>query len=163
MQVQNAEDLFRYMVEKGYMVRDRNLDGLKEWQQYKFQYESHVWNLNGQKTITIHMNSEFIRLCENISIYNGKNINAILNEENINNETESGHFIVQHFRIPRTQKYRLSVVKFAQIAYNIGQARFEFRRGTYSDSFTKFYLENQLDHADIYINSPISIQVCKDN
>ena len=55
----------------------------------------------------------------------------------LNNKTTEQHFLVQHFRIPKTSDYLLSLTKLLQIAYNVGQLKAVIKRKDH-----QLYLDN---------------------
>lgn len=86
-------------------------------------------------------------------ITNHSDVNLIINNTHFDNTNESHHFIIQHFRIPKLEKYCLSFVKVLQIAYNIGQARAVFEKeNIYGVAFQKYYETHRLGQIDTYIN-----------
>ena len=105
----------------------------------------------------IALNSEFITLAKSLPYsYTDelKHSDAILTigDTILNNQTAEHHFLIQHFRIPRVNQYKLSVLKIMQVAYDVGQLKVVFENeSVYDDSVKKFYSDNKLDQIHTYI------------
>ena len=72
--------------------------------------------------------------------------------DKLDNTIVSNHFFVQHFRIPKLEKYNLSVIKVLQLAYNVGQLKAVFEHENVFDKNIKnFYRDNRLGDISTYI------------
>lgn len=150
--------LWKEMVDIGYKVRSNHLDGLKSWQPYKTKYSNYV--LEGYED-GIPLNNNFVMLSESLNYtFNDKkdqsDVIFTIGNDNFDNKIETNHFLIQHFRIPRLENYKLSVLKVLQLAYNIGQLKAVFENeSVYNNKLYKFYYENRLDDISTYISADI--------
>lgn len=166
--IESLKQFFTAFIELGYDVRSNKKNGLLTWQKYKNQLEP--LTIEGYEN-GIPLNNNFPLLVKKIHYNVEKNdenhenvtIKLNLHKDNmelinlkqfeLHNNIETHHFLVQHFRIPIMQKYKLSVQKILQIAYNIGQLKADFEKGNIHDENIKFfYDENQLDKFVTYID-----------
>ena len=145
-------DLWNNMVATGYKIRKNNLNGLDEWQSYKTKFATLTFS--GKQKLRLDKN--YKSFCEGLeySAGNPDHTDAIINiglSTLLDNTIEAHHFIVQHFRIPMLEDFNLSVVKLAQLAYNVGQAKAMFDYGAYSGSVCIFYRDNNLSEISTFI------------
>ena len=143
------------MVDAGYNVRKAGLNGLTSWQPHKEKYLQFVLE-NGDSKIPLRQ--EFVDFVKklNYQTTNKDHSDVILTLDDIvlDNKTETDHFIIQHFRIPMMENYNLSIVKLAQLAYNIGQAGAVFGyEDAYASSIEDFYSRNNLGDLMTYITA----------
>lgn len=150
------EKLWMKFVDFGYNIRRQKLDGLQSWQPYKKEYSEYIFSNHKEGIL---MKKKFINFLKSLSYHftdsrEHNDVVIIFGIDIMDNKIETDHFIIQHFRIPKLENYKLSVVKFCQLAYNIGQTKavFEFEN-VYDDSVKKFYYQNQLDSIETYFEN----------
>ena len=150
----DINSLWNEMVDAGYNVRKARLDGLASWQPYKEKYSKYV-SANGD--IKIPLRPDFVEFVKKldyrtIDAKDQSDATLTVNGVVLDNKTETDHFIIQHFRIPIMENYNLSIVKLAQLAYNIGQfsAATEFENA-YGPQVVDFYVENNLSCLAKYV------------
>lgn len=152
---ETLQQIWYDMSNTGYLVRKNHKDGLQAWQPYKEKYSKYLFSNNQKKIV---LKQSFIDLTDKIKYtFNDKiehsDASIVTNNETLDNNKETDHFIIQHFRIPKMLDFQLPVVKFAQIAYNIGQARAVFMyENSYNDNIKNFYNQNNLDQISTYID-----------
>ena len=142
-------DIWNNMKEFGRRVRFCNADGLQAWQAYKKYYAMFKIGCD------IEVNDLIRNIATDKLISEDKSFdNCIfkLNDTQLDNKNEIDHFFFQHFRIPATTNYKLSIVKLAQVAYNIGQFNAARNDGLYSSELLSFYDENNLGLLSTYIS-----------
>ena len=121
-------NLWNELIDIGYTVRSQKQDGMAAWQPYKSKYAN--FNLEGYET-GIPIKESFVKLIESLNykfndVIEQTDVKLVINGQIYDNTVETNHFLIQHFRIPKLEKYRLSVVKVLQLAYNIGQLKVVF-------------------------------------
>ncbi|XWV26468.1 putative orfan [Tupanvirus soda lake] len=150
------KDIWNEIVDVGYRTRSTRQNGLAAWQPYKAKYSN--FNLEGYEK-GIPMKNSFIDFSESLNYqYNDikEHTDVILKFDGqiLNNTTETHHFLIQHFRIPKLEKYNLSVLKTLQLAYNIGQLKAVFdKENVYTDELISLYHEKKLDDISTYIST----------
>ena len=137
---------FESVIEFGYYVRKTEKNGLQEWRLLR----DHIDGID-----TFVINNEFKMLCESLNYNKEENDNdhqrvkIIVDDVTYNNESLCDHFFIQLFRIPRMENYNLSTVKLLQLAYNIGQLKYEIDRNKHCAS--AFFDEHKLGLLETYI------------
>ncbi|AYV85610.1 MAG: hypothetical protein Satyrvirus25_15 [Satyrvirus sp.] len=154
---ETVKSLWNQLIDIGFNVRKNRLNGLEEWQPYKNKYSNYMVQ---DYSIGVPLRDNFINLCESFDYkYTDKDqTDTILkiNDEIFDNKIETNHFLIQHFRIPRLEHYRLLLVKILQLAYNIGQLRAVFlNENAFSNELKNFYYSNHLDDIGTYFDSDI--------
>lgn len=150
------ENLFHELIQVGYDVRSSQADGLQSWQPYKTKYSSFA--IKGYES-GIPLKQSFIDFANDLDYKftdDKDHTDVILTITGVilNNKSETNHFLIQHFRIPRLEKNKLSVLKVLQLAYNIGQLKAVIEKeSVYNSTILKFYYENSLDELSTYIQS----------
>ena len=147
-------DLWKEVINYGYQVRCQGLNGEKAWSEYKEKIKDSNDYFLTEKIFELIKKVNFSYTDDHkeqqnssILIYDEIYLNEFAGKIN-----EVNHFILQHFRIPNmAENKKISTVKLLQLAYNIGQAKCEFEKKTYSDRLAKFYQENKLDEITTYI------------
>lgn len=137
----------------GYNVRINNLNGLEKWQQLKNTYNRCVLS-DGKKmevsdTIKQLISNHYVTNSEDTYQANSK---FFIETVILINSIEIDHFFVQHFRIPVLSDFELSVLKFAQIAYNAGQYDAAREQNMYNDITNTFYDVNKLGSPETYVD-----------
>lgn len=69
------------------------------------------------------------------------------------NDIETHHFFIQLFRIPLSCGYEASLVKFGQIAYNVGQLLSTLEAESYAFNVLAFIQNNNLTEMATFIGS----------
>jgi len=145
--------LWKSLVDDGYKVRKDRLDGRKMWQSYREHYSKMYQNEENLNT-----NIKIFNLSQegSYSSYDKDHevVSIKIGDDLLLNDKETDHFIVQHFRIPIMFGHKIPLLKLLQIAYNVGQAKAEFERGTYSEGVVKYYKDNKLGELSTYIEMP---------
>ncbi|XWV25209.1 hypothetical protein QJ856_gp0563 [Tupanvirus deep ocean] len=153
---QNLTDIWNEIVDVGYKTRSKRQNGLAAWQPYKAKYLNVI--IEGYEK-GIPVKNSFIDFSESLDYqYNDikEHTDVILKfaDQVLNNTIETNHFLIQHFRIPRLEKYNLSVLKTLQLAYNIGQLKAVFEKeNVYSNELKKLYYKTKLDNISTYITA----------
>ena len=148
------ENLWDELIDIGYNVRSQIQNGMAAWQPYKSKYAN--FNLEGYET-GIPIKESFVKLMESMKYKFNDTIEQTdvkleINGQIFDNTIETNHFLVQHFRIPKLEKYRLSVVKVLQLAYNVGQLKAVFENeNIYGGNLKKIYYKHHLDDISTYI------------
>lgn len=141
-------NLWDHLVNVGYIVRKNGYDGLKMWQPFKDMYSK-------CNTLIFDVNDNVIKLSQELKYTphdtNHENATIKIHHTLFINSKDTDHFIIQHFRIPIMLDYKLSLVKLLQIAYNVGQAKGEFEKGTYNDEIVDYYQNNKLCELPTFI------------
>ena len=75
-----------------------------------------------------------------------------LNSVELDNQVESEHFFIQHYRILVTSNFELSPIKLMQVAYNIGQLKAENNINKYDEKLMEYYKSNNLNNISTFIN-----------
>ncbi len=137
----------------GYNVRIRDLNGLTEWQPLKVKYSVYVL-ADGKK---LKVSNKICQLVSQYYMVDMKDDDHVdskikINETILINSKDVDHFIIQHFRIPKMSDYNLSILKFAQIAYNAGQYEASKQQGVYDQIINDFYTENNLGLPETFLD-----------
>ena len=150
---ETLNEIWNRMVAVGFNVRKNRMNGMEEWQPYKQKYSK--YSLKDKNTIPLKR--EFIDFSNNLEYdYKDKkdhsDVLLKINNVILDNKIETNHFIIQHFRIPRMLNYNLDILKFAQLAYNVGQASAVFMyENVYSNDIKEFYYDNGLNKITTYL------------
>lgn len=142
----------------GYNVRKNNLDGLKDWQEPKAKYSK--FYIAGREDGII-MNNNFHNIENKIQYIIGQDTkdhqDVIVKIDNIelDNRIDKYHFFIQHFRIPKLENYKLSVLKLLQIAYNSGQFKADAEANKHDKKVIDFYYDNDLDKITTFIDEKL--------
>jgi hypothetical protein len=148
-----VNELWNHVMRVGYTVRKNNCNGLYMWQPLKELYSK--YEIEGYPK-GVKVNDRISKLSREVR-YTSKdkaheNVTIMINSTQLENSAEAEHFIIQHFRIPITQEYKLQLVKVLQIAYNVGQAKAEFERGSaYNSEIESFYKKNRLGELSTFV------------
>ena len=145
----SVRGIWARMIDIGYNVWKTKANGLASWQIHKEEYSRH-------HNTKIPLRPEFIDFVKGLdyNVNTEDHSDVILNIEGfqLDNRIETEHFFIQHFRIPIMENYGLSLVKIAQLAYNIGQARAVMElENNYGPKLVEFYNKHKLDDITIYI------------
>jgi len=156
MEQKTLKKLWKETLDYGYNVRRNNLDGLKSWQDVKSKY-SNMYIDGYEKGISMKEYFSFIAKDKYIPGSDKEEHTKSkfkIGSDELDNTVESHHFYIQHFRIPELEKYKLSVLKLLQIAYNAGQFKAESEKNnlSYKKDFVEFYKTNKLDKIDTFID-----------
>lgn len=144
----SVRDIWARLIDIGYNVRKTKTNGLASWQIYKNEYSQYG-------NTKIPLRPEFVDFVKklNYGVITEDHTDVILNIAGfqLDNQIESEHFFIQHFRIPIMENFELSFVKIAQLAYNIGQIRavMEFEK-YYNPEIVQFYVKHKLDDIVTY-------------
>jgi len=154
--IMDLQSLWLLMSNIGYVVRKSGCNGLEMWQPFKDFYSKYeVADFPGG----VPLNESIKKLAQVIHYVNKDEkhdeVTITIASNVLHNSRDTDHFLIQHFRIPIMQKYTLPLVKILQIAYNVGQARAEIEKGTYSKAINNFYIENKLDDPSTYLDKAI--------
>lgn len=145
------QNLWENTMNEGYDIRIRNLNGLERWQIFKKEYTNYHLESG-----PVELKPSFIELCKTMNYIedpnNEKDDTITLNGRKLKNQGDN-HFFVQIFRIPTKENFKLSVLKFMQIAYNIGQVKalIKLDGRLIDDDVINFYDEHRLGHIETYI------------
>lgn len=144
-------ELWDQMVNHGYYVRIHDKNGLEEWQPYKKLYSNYY--LEGLDGIDIDNHVKY--LCGEFYKPHGKEDEESIFEYGdlkLKNTIDYNHFFVQHCRIPKLMDYKVSVLKFLQIAYNAGQfsAERKLNKDSYDQKILDFYDQNSWNNIDTF-------------
>ena len=149
-----VKDLWSSMVTVGYNVRKTGLDGLAEWQPYKTKFGNATFY--GKKKLALE--HSFKTFCDGLEYLttdadHSDAIVEISSTSRLDNKIENHHFIIQHFRLAKMENFELTVLRLAQLAYNVGQAKAEFEMAAYDDEVISFYAANNLSNLQTYMKS----------
>lgn len=149
--------IWNELISIGYNIRKNKLNGLTEWQPYKSTYQSKI--IEDCKFLKIRREFTEFTKSLNYSYSDEEHIDALLivNNSSVDNKVEKDHFIIQHFRLPMLMNYNMNVVKIAQMAYNIGQAKFEMENENYSNDIMDFYKMHKLDNFYTYFEHNLKV------
>ena len=139
--------LWLHLVNVGYIVRKNGYDGLQMWQPFKELYSKY-------SSETFEISDKIKKLSNDLSYTHDEtheDVTIKISNSILTNSKEQDHFIIQHFRIPIMLDHKLPLVKLLQIAYNVGQAKAEFEKGTYSEEITSFYKKNNLSELSTFV------------
>jgi hypothetical protein len=144
-------ELWNNVIAFGYIVRMFGMDGLKMWQPVKERLNS-VGDVPD-----VSFCPKIYRIAEEVNYNKNDNHNDAtidIADTKFLNTLETSHFLVQHFRIPTmvSEKRENIRTKLIQVAYNIGQAKAEIERGTYSSAVVEFYKSNKLNDITTFLN-----------
>jgi len=144
----DLESEFNKFVTIGYNTRYSQIDGLKAWQPYKKEYQD--------IKLIVKLKNSFIEFVNSLNYTftdkDHEDAKLILGEICIDNVIPN-HFLIQHIRIPKLANFELSLLKFCQLAYNIGQIKACFQHEhAFDQSIIDFYFQNQLDKFSTYID-----------
>jgi hypothetical protein len=153
---------WKQAINYGYLVRYGGLDGAKSWTNYREKIINDNDHVLTEKIYELikKVNYNFDdqqneRQESSININININIDGygfVLSNKMNGDICPTAHFIIQHFRIPNMAAgKKISNGKLLQIAYNVGQAHYEFSIGTYSHSLKQFYQDNKLDDIATYV------------
>lgn len=136
-------DLWKSILTYGENTRVKNLDGLKSWNRMK--------DILNQNIIMGKWKIEAYDLYDNII-----DLGLVDKQpKNMTHETwEKNHFYIQHGRIPKNNKMEPTLTRLLQIAYNGGllkQVMITENDKIYNDNMKDFYLSNNLDEAETYM------------
>jgi hypothetical protein len=150
MQMQSLQEIWVYAYNAGYICRKSSKDGLATWQPLKRQFSAEEY-----KNCELPISDKILSLMNQLVVGDDEadltDSHITINGQLYANTVEKYHFIVQHLRIPYLNKTSLTICKFAQIAYNAGQAKAEHENGGYDAELWKFYEENELGNWRTYI------------
>jgi hypothetical protein len=150
METKTLNELWNEVFKFGYNVRRTNKNGFQMWQPVKEKYSRD----NKKYTVTNGNIKKFATAFLKVDNSDEDNIKYSFEhcEFTLIDETECGHFFIQHFRIPLAEKYELTLVKILQIAYNAGQFKAEREKGIYSMTILNFYDDNKLGQIETFIS-----------
>lgn len=138
-----TQQLWNDMILTGYHVRSTGMDGLVAWQPYKTKYSSY--------TDKIQLKQDFCAFVRSLKYVDSDHPTLTIGDITIDN-TQPNHFLIQHFRIPIMEKFELSVLKFAQLAYNVGQLLAVFtKEDSMSQTVKEFYVRHELYKFNTYV------------
>jgi hypothetical protein len=145
------DELWNNVISFGYTVRMFGMDGLKMWQPIKERLNRAGDVPDVSFCPTIYRIAEEVNYNKNDN-HNDATIDIV--GTTFLNTLETSHFLVQHFRIPImvSEKRENIRTKIIQVAYNIGQAKAEIERGTYSSAAVEFYKRRKLDDITTFLN-----------
>lgn len=160
----NLKQIWSETINYGYKVNKNKQNGLESWQPLKSKFSKYILENN----TNIPLKQNFISFVNSLNYkYNDtmdqNDVILTIGNSVLDNKIEKFHFIIQHFRIPMLEKFNLSIVKFAQLAYNIGQAKATLERGEYDDNIKKFYQQYKLDNINTFFDEHILDQNIKIN
>ena len=138
----------------GYNTRINNEDGLKNWQPMKEKYKKYILDNNNDipiKSIIKKITDKYYKIGDDLDEHTKSHFK--IKDETVANEIERNHFFIQHFRIPILSNYKLSVLKFLQIAYNAGQYKAMNELEPYSENVNKFYKKYKLGEANRFVSN----------
>ena len=138
-------------LDHGYFVRSTKADGLASWQSYKQKYSQSEFS---GKAVQLKQNFiEFALSLKYEATDKDQLSDAIFQIDgvSVNNAIDTEHFLVQHFRIPLLCNFELPIVKWGQLAYNVGQflACLELQN-VYDSKIIEFYKEHDLGNMDTF-------------
>lgn len=149
------KELWEEMVNVGYKIRKQRENGLVSWQPYKKLYASAI--IIGYEE-GIPLKKSFMDLSESLPYFyedeEHNDAQMVVEGVRLDNQIETNHFFIQHFRIPKLGKYKLPVLKLLQIAYNAGQLRAVFEEN-FEKSIKDFYGNNNLGDITTYVEDDI--------
>lgn len=178
-QKNDIKDQFTKTILYGYETRKNNQDGLKLWIKYKensLNSKNYRYRISNKikdliKKVNYHFTDDQEIQLESLCTINNIEINNIkfdntygsrfkikgeINNIQNNNEkkiniNKPNHFLIQLFRIPKMSDDSLSHLKLMQIAYNIGQLKFEFEQNTFDKTIENFFKENSMEEINTYV------------
>jgi hypothetical protein len=158
--------LWDELINYGYTVRKLSLLisndklGLELWQPVKnLKYNFILFDNSIQEKIKVEpkINSLVDYVVEVDDKDHQKSKINLKNNPNVvlDNTIPIHHFLVQHLRIPTLENNELNVVKFMQVAYNIGQFKGEreINKDSYPIELLELYDSNNLNKIDSYIKN----------
>jgi len=153
----------------GYNVRISNKNGLNEWQPLKYKYS--IYMLPEGKKMEVNnvirqlARSRYIvdianiaNIADSNNVQVNSNVNSKVNSKfvidsiTLDNTIDFHHFFIQHFRIPIMNDFKLSILKFAQIAYNAGQYEAAKQQNLYDTIVNMFYIDHKLGDPETYVS-----------
>ena len=149
-QTELINQMWKDFISYGYLVRSRNENGLEKWNELKKIY---AWldqcQYLPQKIIMEQSEIKKIIQDETFDI-NHDNIHVLIKPINqiLDNRVDYQHFFIQHFRIPIMTNFQVHLIKFFQIAYNIGQMSASYSR--YTPEQLEFYHQHRLNEFTQY-------------
>ena len=69
-----------------------------------------------------------------------------------NNHIIAHHILIQHFRIPVVNNFKISYVDFLLLAFNVGRFKYACQEGLYPVKTIKYYEDNKLSEIQTYID-----------
>lgn len=146
----NIKELWFITLSYGYFVRKYNKSGLEQWQAVK-QYLSDAVFRDSPQGLSINPKIKTI-ICNHYKLNQDKidhnDVEFVIDNVTMKNSIELHHFFIQHFRIPALNE-NLSVLKFAQIAYNAGQFLASIEQ--YDDQVKAFYELHRLHDVHTFV------------
>ena len=133
--------------EQAKVIRLHEMDGLMEWQKMKPSLLLHKGIIDVRK---------FKHIFDLIVYYvdpddtNHENVKMIVDDVELDNTIETHHFFIKLFRITLLCDYNLPIVKFAQIAYNLGQFEAMCDIGAYDEKLLSFFDRHNLSVMNSY-------------
>lgn len=154
-----AGDLWAEAVAEGEKAVTKNLPGQQVWMKWRDRIlEEQKCAMFGSldiSTANIHKVREHIAYTAHDVAQ--EHISVMINGITLDSAKMPDHFITQLFRIPEMCGYKITFIKWLQIAYNIGQARATIRKpregeSGYPPAIVTFFEENRL--GDMYSYLP---------
>ena len=143
----DLQQLWKEYVNIGFSVRQSKENGLVAWQPHKAMFSTAEY-----ASIKIALRHEIIQFINSLVYTNmDPELNDVvfkINGVSVNNTIETDHFLIQHFRIPILVNFELSLVKFLQLAYNVGQFKACWRRRNTVKLFSSSMINISLINVD---------------
>ena len=157
-------ELFNEVVDYGFQVRTKKLNGLNLWNAIKSDFNTDSGNCKWILTVNIPNDASDEDIEENdlnkiydfyhdvLGMRGGDEDSEKLdaNDKKGKKEWEKYHFFLQLARIPKNND--CSMLRLMQVAYNIGQLKAVMETGFYSKDARTFLDENNLTKLDTYVD-----------
>lgn len=148
---------YAYNVRKICITLNNDKLGQDMWKPLKENLSNYVFFISGKEEEKITVKPAIYDLFDykfDKDDEDHNNSKATLNKSDIvlDNTVPIEHFLVQQLRISKMNNEKLIVVKFMQLAYNIGQFMAQREvKGSYDENLLKIYSEEELDDITSYL------------
>lgn len=146
-------DIWNDIKKIGYEIRLNNKDDSIEWEQIRQKYTSYILQSNEK----LRINNNIKKIYEKHYLVGNDSKNHIDSKLEIDkivlcNTKENDSYLIQCFKIPAINNFKISILQFVQIAYNIGQFEALRDKCNYDSSINIFYSLNCLGDAKTFIS-----------
>lgn len=141
------KDLWNGIIKYGYRTRQNKLNGLERWNNLK----KIIPNIKIEWT---EKSKKIFDELKNFGVDSSENAEEAGLEKY---EWDRNHFLIQHGRIIKNNPDG-NLIRLLQIAYNIGQFKYEMEIKPYSSEINDYYIRNELNKLDTYLDKEINIE-----
>jgi len=170
MEELDVEEIFNMIIDYGFTIRKfvllttpKDNIGLNAWRMIKESFSDFKFLTNsGEALSKITVNKKLIELIESLieeKLYvfdeddkEQEKVKLTINSIELDNQIDSEHFLIQHYRILVTSNFELSPMKLMQVAYNIGQLKAQNKIKNYDEKLMDYYKENKLNNVNTFID-----------